>query len=56
MIDHHQGAVTMVDTLVSTDGAAQDEDAFRLSADINADQITEIERMKLMLEEIEAEH
>ena len=55
MIDHHQGAVTMVDTLVSTDGAAQDEDAFRLSADINADQITEIERMKLMLEEIEAE-
>jgi len=55
MIDHHQGAVTMVDTLVSTDGAAQDEDAFRLSADINADQITEIERMKLMLEEIEAD-
>lgn len=56
MIDHHQGAVTMVDTLVSTDGAAQDEDAFRLSADINADQITEIERMKLMLEEIESEN
>src|SRR6056297_338196 len=55
MIDHHQGAVTMVDTLVSTDGAAQDEDAFRLSADINADQITGIERMKLMLEEIEAD-
>lgn len=54
MIAHHQGAVTMVDTLVSTDGAAQDEDAFRLSADINADQVTEIERMKLMLEEIEA--
>ncbi|WP_340103090.1 DUF305 domain-containing protein [Rhodohalobacter sp. 8-1] len=53
MIAHHQGAVTMVDTLVSTDGAAQDEDAFRLSADINADQVTEIERMKLMLEEIQ---
>lgn len=54
MIDHHQGAVTMVDTLVTTDGAAQDEDAFRLAADINADQMTEIERMRLMLEEIEA--
>ena len=49
MIDHHQGAVTMVDTLISTDGAAQDEDAFRLAADINVDQMTEIERMKLML-------
>lgn len=56
MIDHHQGAVTMVDTLVSTDGAAQDEDAFRLAADINADQMTEIERMRLMLEEIESEN
>jgi uncharacterized protein (DUF305 family) len=55
MIDHHQGAVTMVDKLVTTDGAAQDEDAFRLAADINADQMTEIERMRLMLDEIEAE-
>lgn len=55
MIDHHLGAVTMVDTLVSTDGAAQDEDAFRLSADINADQMTEIERMRLMLEEMESQ-
>lgn len=56
MINHHQGAVTMVDTLVTTDGAAQDEDAFRLAADINADQMTEIERMKLMLDEIESGH
>lgn len=54
MIDHHLGAVIMVDTLVSTDGAAQDEDSFRLAADINADQMTEIERMRLMLEEIES--
>ena len=56
MIDHHQGAVTMVDTLVTTDGAVQDEDAFRLAADINADQMTEIERMRLMLEEIEPDN
>lgn len=56
MIDHHQGAVTMVDTLVTTDGAAQDEEAFRLSADINADQMTEIERMRLMLEELESQN
>jgi uncharacterized protein (DUF305 family) len=55
MINHHQGAVGMVDTLVTTDGAAQDEGAFRLAADINADQMTEIERMRLMLEELESE-
>jgi uncharacterized protein (DUF305 family) len=55
MINHHQGAVIMVDTLVSTDGAAQDEGAFRLAADINVDQMTEIERMRLMLEEMESE-
>lgn len=49
MIDHHTGAVIMVRNLVSTDGAAQEEDAFRLASDIQVDQITEIERMKLML-------
>jgi len=52
MIQHHQGAVSMVKTLISTDGAAQDEQAFRLSTDINVDQITEIERMKLMLSQL----
>ncbi|MDZ7773141.1 MAG: DUF305 domain-containing protein [Balneolaceae bacterium] len=52
MIDHHMGAVTMVRNLVNTDGAAQEEDAFRLASDIQVDQITEIERMKLMLEEL----
>lgn len=53
MIQHHEGAVTMVQTLFDTDGAALDEEAFRLAADINVDQITEIARMELMLEEIE---
>ncbi len=49
MIQHHQGAVSMVEKLIATDGAVQDEGAFRLATDINVDQITEIERMKLML-------
>lgn len=49
MIEHHSGAVEMVDTLFSTDGAAQDESTFRLASDINADQTTEIARMKRML-------
>ena len=49
MIEHHRGAVTMVDALFETDGAAEDEAAFRLASDINADQTTEIERMERML-------
>lgn len=49
MIEHHRGAVVMVKELFGTDGAAQDEEAFRLASDIQVDQITEIERMKLML-------
>lgn len=56
MISHHKGAVQMVDKLVSTDGAAQDEEAFRLAADINADQMTEIERMQQMLDELTSEN
>lgn len=52
MIDHHAGAVVMVRNLVNTDGAAQEEDAFRLASDIQVDQITEIERMRLMLEDL----
>lgn len=55
MIEHHNGAVIMVDTLFGADGAAQDEDAFRLAADINADQVTEIQRMQLMLDELSSE-
>lgn len=52
MIQHHLGATSMVSDLIATDGAVQDEAAFRLATDINVDQITEIQRMKLMLERI----
>ncbi len=52
MIQHHTGATTMVQELISTDGAVQDEEAFKISADINVDQLTEIERMKLMLSQM----
>ena len=54
MIQHHEGATIMVKELIDTDGAVQDEAAFRLATDINVDQITEIERMKLMLKKLEA--
>jgi uncharacterized protein (DUF305 family) len=49
MIQHHEGAVTMVDALFGAPGAGQDETVFKLASDIYADQTTEIERMTLML-------
>ena len=52
MIQHHRGAVTMVHELFGTDGAALDDVVFKLASDIQVDQITEIARMELMLEEI----
>jgi uncharacterized protein (DUF305 family) len=51
MISHHGGAVTMVTDLFAADGAGQDEAVFKLASDIQVDQITEISRMELMLEE-----
>ena len=53
MIMHHKGAVTMVLELFDTDGAAQDDFVFKLASDIQADQSSEIERMQLMLDELE---
>jgi uncharacterized protein (DUF305 family) len=49
MIQHHQGALTMVDQLFSSPGAAQDGYVFRFASDVSADQNTEIERMRSML-------
>lgn len=53
MIQHHAGAVYMVENLFDTDGAAQDNRAFRLASDIQVDQRTEIERMQLMLDKLQ---
>jgi uncharacterized protein (DUF305 family) len=49
MIQHHQGAITMVETLFGSHGAAQDEAVFKFAADVNADQTSEIDRMSTML-------
>jgi len=54
MIQHHQGAVTMVHDLFGTDGAAQGAATFKLASDIQVDQSTEIARMKLMLDSLPA--
>jgi uncharacterized protein (DUF305 family) len=50
MIQHHTGAVTMVDSLFNANGAAQDETVFKLASGVRVDQTTEIERMRLMLQ------
>ena len=52
MIQHHGGAITMVDALFSADGAANDEAAFKLASDVQVDQRTEIARMQQMLDAI----
>jgi uncharacterized protein (DUF305 family) len=49
MIQHHTGAITMVDQLFSSPGAGQELYVFRFASDVNADQTTEIARMRLML-------
>jgi len=50
MIQHHKGAIVMVNELFATEGAGQDEPTFRLASNIYADQTTEIARMQKMLD------
>ena len=49
MIQHHQGAVTMVNDLFATPGAAQETAVYKMASDVFADQTTEIDRMQKML-------
>lgn len=52
MIQHHQGAVTMVEELVASPGGAREESVFKLASDIGADQSSEITRMQTMLRDL----
>jgi uncharacterized protein (DUF305 family) len=54
MIKHHLGAITMVNTLFGSQGAAQDDIVYKLATDIYADQTTEIDRMQKMLDALPA--
>lgn len=56
MIQHHRGAVSMVEALFGTYGAAQDETVFKFASDVNVDQITEIARMEKMLSALTLPH
>ena len=50
MIQHHQGAIAMVDKLLASYGAAQDDFVYKVASDVWADQMAEIKRMQLMLD------
>jgi uncharacterized protein (DUF305 family) len=54
MIQHHHGAITMVQQLFATPGAGQDDAVFKFANNVNVDQNTEIHRMQqmLLLEEV----
>lgn len=54
MIKHHQGAITMVDELLGSEGAAQDDVVYKFASDVYADQTTEISFMQKMLATIPA--
>lgn len=49
MIQHHMGAIVMVNQLFATPGATEDEATFRLASNVYADQTTEIGRMQKLL-------
>jgi uncharacterized protein (DUF305 family) len=49
MIQHHRGAVSMVQDLFGSYGAGQDEIVFKFANDVSVDQTTEIARMERML-------
>ena len=49
MIQHHKGAVAMVQELFTKTGAAQDQTVFKFASDVGVDQATEVARMEKML-------
>lgn len=51
MIQHHNGALTMVKDLFDTAGAGQDAELFNFVTDVDSGQRAEIKIMQIMLEE-----
>lgn len=49
MIQHHEGAITMVNQVLGAPASAQDEQIYKFASDIYADQTAEIDRMQQML-------
>ena len=55
MIRHHEGAVTMVEQLLTEGQGGQESQLFQLAQHVGMDQQVEIARMKQLLSELEAE-
>jgi uncharacterized protein (DUF305 family) len=52
MIDHHEGAVTMVENLLEQPGSAYDPVLFEFTSEVTNEQEAEIERMSALLVEL----
>jgi uncharacterized protein (DUF305 family) len=52
MIEHHQGAIDMVDRLLAEPGGGEDPEVSDFLSSINADQSAEISRMRIMLADL----
>ncbi len=49
MIQHHEGALIMVDDLLASPGAGQETEIYRFASDVDVDQRMEIARMQNLL-------
>ena len=52
MIRHHEGALSMVATLLGTTGSGQEPEVFRFAAEVDSDQRAEIARMSALLDRL----
>src|SRR5437868_5074087 len=52
MIQHHEGALAMVATLLGTTGSGQEPEVFRFAAEVDSDQRAEIARMGALLDRL----
>ena len=52
MIQHHEGALAMVATLLGTTGSGQEPEVFRFAAEVDTDQRAEIARMSALLDRL----
>jgi uncharacterized protein (DUF305 family) len=55
MIQHHEGALWMVETLLASHGGGIDDTIYKIASDTFADQGSEIDRMERVLETLEAQ-
>ena len=53
MIRHHEGALSMVATLLGTTASGQEPEVFRFAAEVDSDQRAEIARMSALLDSLE---